>query len=781
MSTLFEGELTGHIGGIIFGWAWCPLEPLRTVFVEVLLDGISIACIPAQLYDAKLKAQHKGTGYYAFAYMLPEHALKRVETIHAKFANQDEYLDGNILLLKDEDAQKKGLPLDVMLYHDGGLTLHGWLRDPFTFSKMFRIECFYKGEVIASTQTDRRLGKEGLFKIQLPILLADGLTHEVEVKIDNEMHLPGSPLNVWTQPEAISQLLVDIDLAALDQKNDNASKEYQLLKELLKNYEQRLPKSLRLIDYEKWCLRYEKNEKPSTLSDTVILVVVTLSEENATKTLNSVLQQTHTNWLVWVEDEIPAEFQNNPKIKPRPKERNIERIFNDSRNLLTFIESGDCLSINALQQVVEIFNKNKNVGLVYSDCDQEDENEKRIKPWFKPAWDPDLFLSLNYIDELCVVKAENIKRIPKNLKQLPWLAVESCFIQQQGIIHCPHVLYHHRFQRVPSQKIFLQHLQWCKAYLKKQTPQLNVIANPKYPFLRKILRPLPKNKPLISLIIPTKDQAKLLKICVESIEKKSSYHHYEIIIVDNQTTESDALALLETFKVRGHTILKYDKAFNYSAINNFAVEHAKGDIIGLINNDIEIITSDWMEEMLTLLLRSNVGAVGAKLLWPNGMVQHGGVLLGVNNLAGHIGNENMKNDLGYQGLLQVTRRVGAVTAACLLTRKSDYLRLGGLDELHFPVAFNDVDYCLKLAKHDLACVWTPFARMIHAESASRGKDDTPEKTARAQMEMNYLREQWMEPLMHDRYYHPSLSLNSLDAAFSSLALPPRDRAARHSD
>ncbi len=185
-----------------------------------------------------------------------------------------------------------------------------------------------------------------------------------------------------------------------------------------------------------------------------------------------------------------------------------------------------------------------------------------------------------------------------------------------------------------------------------------------------------------------------------------------------------------------------------------------------------------MEEMLSLLLRPNIGVVGAKLLWPNKMVQHGGVLLGVNNLAGHIGNNNMGNDLGYQWLLQVTHQVSAVTAACLLTRKSDYLTYNGLDEKLFPVAFNDVDYCLKLSQNNLSSVWTPFACMIHAESISRGKDDTAEKSARAQMEMTNLRMLWIERLMNDRYYHPSLSLNSADAPFSALAIPPRNRIAR---
>ncbi|MCK5872113.1 MAG: glycosyltransferase [Methylococcales bacterium] len=779
MSIKYEGKLTGHIGRIVFGWAWYPLEPLRTVYVEILLDGITVACVSAQLYDTKLKKQFKGTGYYAFSYMLPEHALKNIDIIQAKFANQNQYLDGKILILKDKESQKQALPLDVQLQHDGGLTLKGWVKDPFKASKRFTIECFYKGEVIESIETGIMKGEEGTFKIQLPQFLADGLTHEVDVKIDHEIHLPGSPLNVWLPPQGVMGLLDLLYQAGSNKANETLKNSYNLLYHLWENYEKRFLKSLKFSDYEPWSQRYDDTSKmDDALLATFVLVVVTRSEINMTRTLKSLLQQTHTNWLVWVDGEIPTEFQNNPKIKVRPEEYTIEGVFNGSKDLLTFIEAGDCLSTNALQQVVAIFASSKKIGIVYSDCDQEDENGKKISPWFKPAWDPDLFLSLNYIDELCVIKAENIKQIPKNLKQLPWLAVEVCLVDNQDIVHCPHVLYHCRFQSEPSNEIALQHLQWCENYLKNQEPDAQVIANPNAPFLRKISRITPKQQPLISLIIPTKDQAKLLQTCVESIEKKSSYRNYEIIIVDNQTTDADALALLTCFKARGHTVLKYDKAFNYSAINNFAVEHAKGDIIGLINNDIEIMTPDWLEEMLTLLLRPNIGAVGAKLLWPNDMVQHGGVLLGVNNLAGHIGNENMKNHLGYHGLLQVTRRVGAVTAACLLTRKRDYINLGGLDELHFPVAFNDVDYCLKLAKYNLACVWTPFARMIHAESVSRGKDDTPEKTARAQMEMNYLREQWMEALMHDRYYHPSLSLSSLDAPFSALALPPRDRTPR---
>jgi GT2 family glycosyltransferase len=778
MAVLFEGELTGHIGRLIFGWAWCPVEPLRRVYVEILLDGVSVSCVAAQLYNADLKAQHKGTGYYTFSYALPYYALKTTKIIQAKFANQSIYLDGKISMMEDEDSQKKLLPLEALLHHNGGLTIGGKMLDPFDRFKVFKVECFYQGNKIAKSQTENTIGKEGLFTIQLPEFLADGIVHEIDVKSEDGISLPGSPIKVWAQPDGAMSLLNSLNQANKNNNQKDFKKAYDLVRILLKNHEQYLPKSIRLSDYHQWSVRYEPLNRKKKSSRTFILIIVTVSDGDIVKTLKSLRAQAHSNWCAFVEGNIPAKFKQYSNIQQRPETVNFHKTFHHSKNLLTFIEAGDTLSVTALQQMVSVFESNDAVGLVYSDCDQETTSGQKINPWFKPAWDPDLFLSHNYINALCVVDSTCIKQLPNDIQQLPWLAVENMLMQKQRIMHLPHVLYHHYYQKKESTSAALKQLQWCRDYLQTQEASARVIANPNAPFLRKIVRQLPEKPPLISLIIPTKDQAKLLKTCVESIEQKSTYQAYEIIIVDNQTTDEDALLLLDELQKRGHKVIQYHKTFNYSAINNVAVKHAKGDIIGLINNDIEIITADWMEEMLTLLLRPNIGAVGAKLLWPNDMVQHGGVVLGINNLAGHIGNNQLKTHLGYHGLLQVTHRVGAVTAACLLTRKADYLNVGGLDELSFPVAFNDVAYCLKLAKNNLACVWSPFARMIHAESMSRGKDDSPEKTARARMEMGYLRDQWTEELMTDRYYHPSLSLNSLDAPFSALALPPRNREAR---
>lgn len=225
-------------------------------------------------------------------------------------------------------------------------------------------------------------------------------------------------------------------------------------------------------------------------------------------------------------------------------------------------------------------------------------------------------------------------------------------------------------------------------------------------------------------------------------------------------------------------MLDHPFPFNYSTINNRAADAATGEVIGLINNDIEIIESSWLKEMVAQLMRPGVGAVGAKLLWPNNMVQHGGVVVGVNGLAAHSGNTLAEHDPGYLGNNQITRRQSAITAACMLMRKTVYDTVGGLDENTFPVAFNDVDLCLKIRQLGLHLVWSAFARLIHAESASRGKDLAPEKRARAQREQQKFIERWTIGHYNDPFYNPALALDYLTGPYGGLALPVSSFAKR---
>jgi GT2 family glycosyltransferase len=284
----------------------------------------------------------------------------------------------------------------------------------------------------------------------------------------------------------------------------------------------------------------------------------------------------------------------------------------------------------------------------------------------------------------------------------------------------------------------------------------------------------------VSLIIPTRDRVDLLKRCIDTIRAFTPWTNLEIIIIDNGSKETSTLAYFDEVLQQGVRVLPMPGAFNYADLNNRAVALAEGDIVGLINNDIEALHDGWLEEILSQLLRPGVGAVGAKLLWPNGMVQHGGVLLGVGNVAGHFGNRLSDSDWGDHGRNQLVQQVSGCTAACLFIRKQEFLELGGMDVDAFPVAFNDVDLCLKVRASGKLIIWTPHAKLLHAESASRGHEDTPQKKSRALREVDGLRRKWGHMLLKDPAYHPCLNLDPHSQAFNGLAVPPRGQHPRNS-
>ncbi|MBO4301525.1 MAG: glycosyltransferase family 2 protein, partial [Desulfovibrio sp.] len=284
--------------------------------------------------------------------------------------------------------------------------------------------------------------------------------------------------------------------------------------------------------------------------------------------------------------------------------------------------------------------------------------------------------------------------------------------------------------------------------------------------------------PAVTVIIPTRDHAPLLRTCLKSLYR-TDYPGLDILIVDNGSTDSNALRLLRAAERQpGTRVMKYPGPFNYAAINNAAVREATGDYVCFLNNDTEVINVDWLTEMASLLVAQGdrAGCVGAKLLWPNGLVQHGGVVVGTHELAAHIGNGWMADEPGYGQRNRLVCQYSAVTAACLLTPKRLFADLGGFDARRFPVAFNDVDYCLRVRRSGKKILWTPFATLWHRESASRGQDVSPMDKARLQREMGCFRKEW--GTYQDPFYNPNLPLSTVTDPFEGLAVPPRARNAR---
>jgi GT2 family glycosyltransferase len=265
-------------------------------------------------------------------------------------------------------------------------------------------------------------------------------------------------------------------------------------------------------------------------------------------------------------------------------------------------------------------------------------------------------------------------------------------------------------------------------------------------------------KPLISIIIPTRDMLHHLERCIESLLEKTSYDHFEIIIVDNQSEEPETLAYFaKVSALKNVRVIEYNNPFNYSAINNYAAKYCKGEVFCLLNNDTEVISPNWLEVMLGQLQQSNVGAVGIKLLFPDGTVQHAGDAVGPGGCADHFFSGYEEEQPGYMGRAIVAQDLSAVTAACLLTQRSVFESLNGLDEKHLSVAFNDVDYCLRVREKGMRVVFTPYVKMYHHESVSRGKDDNPEKIARAKKEADYIRSRWGYVIKNDPFYNPNLN------------------------
>nr|MBA3883111.1 glycosyltransferase [Chthoniobacterales bacterium] len=427
-------------------------------------------------------------------------------------------------------------------------------------------------------------------------------------------------------------------------------------------------------------------------------------------------------------------------------------------------------------------NRSPGLQLLYTDEDKLDREGRRCDPYFKSDWNPDLFTAQNYISHLSFYSAELVRKIGgfrigfegSQDYDLTLRCVER--INPEQIRHIPHVLYHWRvaeqstatfgaakpYAHVAAVRAMQEHLDRRHIAARVEPHYAN--------YLRVIYSP-PPDRPLVSIIIPTRDRVALLRQCVESIFTKTDYPNFEIIIIDNESVQTQTLEYLASLAENERVaMMRVAGEFNYSKLNNLGVACARGAFIALLNNDLEVIKPGWLTEMISHAARPEVGAVGARLRYPDGTMQHCGVLLGVGGVATHA-HSGIRNEHGYFARAHLTQDFSAVTAACMVLRKAVYEQFGGLDEEHLAVAFNDVDLCLRLLQAGLRVVWTPHAELTHHESASRGLEDTGSKQRRFLSEVAFTREKWGHLLEADPFYNPNLSVES-NQEFK-LAFPPR--------
>ncbi|MBQ9452253.1 MAG: glycosyltransferase family 2 protein, partial [Desulfovibrio sp.] len=642
----YEGAFQLNGTGVS-GWASAQ-DGSSPIWVEALVDGLVMGIVRADLQEPN------GCGFFL---PLPSTALGDGSELRMRVANTETYIGESLSL----DTAQNACGIEGELHVDRGLTITGWAVDSLAPDTVLRIYAVVNDEIVAETLAKGRRyrpaqGDGHGFTLHLPLKLADGQEHVVKIQDAQKRALPGSPIAFRVWPEHIAQWI---------ERTDHFEKEERtLLAALVQRMEPNMPGacSSHGVEYAAWQEAFPVPKPQGTCRISLDLPCCTAKHS--------------------------AQILRGQKgIASKPKA-------SSSYSLL--LRDGERLHPHALAHMVYT-QQTTGAGLVYADSEQLPD----VTPCFRPSWDEDFFWSSDYLGPFMVTR-EVSEATPHTDDESYW-AFRARLVHSAsklgGIRHLPQIL--SQDLPVPADTGRFSAVQEWVASV-----QPDALVEEQDGMNR--VRWSTASLPSVSIIIPTRDRADLLRPCLESLYK-THYEELEILIVDNDSQEEDAVAFLtETAKKSNTRVISYPGLFNYAAINNFAVREATGDYICFLNNDTEAVDPAWLQEMASLLAsREEIGCVGAKLLWPNNLVQHAGVLVGTHQLASHIGNQWTADEPGYLLCNKIVCQRSAVTAACLLTPKALFEELGGFDAHRFPVAFNDVDYCLRVRQAGKKILWTP--------------------------------------------------------------------------
>lgn len=529
------------------------------------------------------------------------------------------------------------------------------------------------------------------------------------------------------------------------------------------------------------------NEAKQLPQFSIIMPIYNTPADFLEKAISSIRRQSYPHWELCIADdhssnpEIHAVLEQvageDPRVKVAQRAENggIVAASNTALELasyewLALVDHDDLLSRHALLFMAREIARFPDAKILYSDEDKIDEQDVRHSPYFKSDWNKYLFYSQNLITHLGVYRTDLVREVGGFREgtegsqdyDLALRCMEK--IDDKQIKHVPRILYHWRvhpestadsssnakpYAMLNGQKVLNEHFSRKGVHARAE-----LIGHGYRLHFR-----LPEELPLVSVIIATKDHHGLISRCLKSLLEKTDYRRFEVILVDNGTTEEKAKQCLQHYANSDNVrVLSAPGPFNYSELNNRGVENARGDLVVLLNNDIELVEACWMKEMVSLAIQPDVGCVGALLLYPDETVQHAGVVTGIGGWAGHAHRGFDWKTPGYGGRLSLVSEYSAVTGACLMVRRALFEEAGALDEANLKIACNDVDLCLRIKSMGYRNVFTPHARLIHHESASRGYEDTPEKKARFEREVAFMHERWGELLSNDLCYNPNLTL-----------------------
>jgi len=732
----------------------------RRFVVELLLDGYPYKIARADAYASELYIENVGDGCYGFVFTLPELAIEQSSVVEVRLANTL-FPIGHPIFLDQADSSLKRSPANELRWL-GGLRFEGWC--VCAQDEIPTVAAVIDGERVAEAKAihwanvgrfnEARLARR--FDLHLPERFADGRVRRVHFIRDNAEDFPGSPLSIVAFHDGLKAVIDRF--AELESERPRGEQ-----------FDRLLPMAMPFSDYAEWKRRFPTAPEDKAGEAAIAIALIGLGDPELS--LTSLQDGDFPDWVAAALPETNGPSTYDPEQLRQFLEGDAEEC-----EYVIFVRSGVRFAAGALQRIAAAFLEFPEAIAVYGDFDIIGTDGAEW-PICLPAFDYERLLEQGYCAHLFAMRRQTgldaAAPDVADLYRLFMFMLDADSPRHAKIVHISGSL-----AAFPTFDLTLDDSLLARATnehlrTRKVTAQITKTSHALFPAVQ-IVRTPPTGS--TTIVIPVRNRLELLQTCLRSIQPAVSKGKVDVMIVDNDSTDPQMTKYINGLRGDGVSVLAVPGAFNFAHLNNVAARQAKGDFLCLLNNDVKAIDDQWLREMLSRMSEEDVGAVGALLLWPSGVVQHGGTVLGPNFAAAHAFCERMHNDPGYTDLLCAAHESSAVTAACLLTRRQDYLDVGGMDELHFPVNFNDVDYCLKLRAMGKRIVFTPHARLYHFESASRGHDKIPDRAARFARELQCLRARWGEHLIADPYYNPALSLDA--TPFSALAWPPRLRHAR---
>ena len=626
------------------------------------------------------------------------------------------------------------------------------------------------------------------------------------IDVQEEFEIRFMKFYLWSEEASLGFLCLDFKKIAtnhrfLKQNNSASLPVYSRANSFKSAYDHYLRQSDKSDPYSLWISIFEKSHfsritinqvNAEIIKFSILIPVFNTDPSHLRACVESVLEQEYGNWELCIVDDCSScedtiaelklieSLDSRIKVKYRSENGHIVKATNDALQMSTgdkvcFLDHDDLLSSKALLYFAIKLEQNKDLKLIYTDEDFVNELGVRANPHFKSDWNRTLLYSHNYITHFVCCDAALAKMVgglrlgTDGAQDYDFLLRVTDTLEDDEIYHIPYILYHWRMSDTSTASNSGAKPYTVKAGLnslinnfnkKLYPPQIACRPSNNFYSLR---WPSAHVNPLVSIVIPTRDNVDYLQTCIESLEK-TSYQNYEIIILDNGSRDISTLKYMRSLNKSNPRVklVDYDVPFNFARINNYAVEFCSGSILCFLNDDTEVISHSWLEIMLGHSLRENIGCVGAKLLYGDNSIQHAGIITSIGGLAGHSHKHLPNRDNGYFMRPHLDQEVSAVTGACLMIKKEIFERLNGFDEFLFPVAFNDVDFCLKVLSSGLKNIYAADAVLYHHESKTRGYEDSPEKQQRFLKEARSFQNTWKYFTSNDNYYSPHLTRKSED-------------------